>query len=191
MLWCLVTDCIWRVREGLWRWSLELQKESKVSYITCSVLEILLCCLALPSVYIVYFQEMSPELFSSWQNTAPCECWGTDLGTFYTTTKSICYPKQYCWLSLHDLRAASYLKFQMEGATAGSILSVVFSNSSGEAEPCNVPQEWAMVGAMLWAWAGARGREICRLSCDLIWIFTPQKSVPEKNYIFFFCSVIK
>lgn len=43
------------------------------------------------TAYIVYLQEMSPELLGSWQNTAPCERWGTDLGTFLTMAKSICY----------------------------------------------------------------------------------------------------
>lgn len=54
----------------------------------------------------------------------------------------------------------------MEGAIAGSILSVVFSSSSGEAEPCSAPQDQAVVGAVLWAWARAREREIYRLDSE-------------------------
>lgn len=92
-------------------------------------------------------------------------------------------PEKRCWLSLHDLRAASNLKFQMEGAlgVAGSVLSAVFSSSSGEPEPCSVPQEWAVVGAVLWAWAGAREREICRLDFELVIWF---EFLPPKNLFF-------
>lgn len=64
---------------------------------------------------------------------------------------------------------------------AESILSFVFSNSSGEPEPCSVAQEQAMVGAVLWAWAEAREREICRLDFEIkLWFDMnsyPQKSV--------------
>lgn len=52
----------------------------------------------------------------------------------------------------------------MGGATAGSIVSVVFSSSSGEAEPCSVPQKWAMVGAV--GYGQEPEREIYRLDFE-------------------------
>lgn len=156
-----------------------------------SVLEILLCCLALPSVYIAYFQEMSPELLGSWQNTAPCECWGhlpapltlQGLRPWHLPSNGQVHflNKKYCWLSLLGLRAASIWNPKGKVPLQGAFCLLCSPAAQEKQSPAVLPRSGPW-----WVLCCGHGQEpergkfagwILSLSCDFIWIFTPQKSV--------------
>lgn len=126
--WFLTIDTLWGAVVPGYRLHLESEKRSvKVeTWVTGGVWGVLhhvfcagdfIVLFALPRIYTAYFQEMSPELLGSWQNTAPCECWGHLPGSSLppqdqpwhlpSNDQVHLLPKKYCWLFLNVLRAPS------------------------------------------------------------------------------------